>query len=88
MTSLATTVQESLEVNPELDSISFMAILLECFNLLDKTPTIVKAIKRNVKIEFYQVFDKTISEIEQQVEDRKNEKDLETSVIGGGDPSS
>jgi len=78
------TAQENLEENPELDSLSFMAVLINCFDLLDKTPVAIKAIKRNLKIEFFQVFDKTISEVDHMMDTKKNEKDTEASVVGGG----
>ncbi|KAF9388690.1 hypothetical protein CPB97_000635 [Podila verticillata] len=67
-------ITEDLEVNPEVDSIYYLEILVESLGLLGKFKDAIVTILQRVPLETYQLIDKTISE----VNERRNAEALKT----------
>ncbi|KAF9389688.1 hypothetical protein CPC16_005638 [Podila verticillata] len=67
-------ITEDLEVNPEVDSIYYLEVLVESLGLLGKFKDAIVTILQRVPLETYQLIDKTISE----VNERRNAEALKT----------
>ncbi|KAG0333567.1 hypothetical protein BG000_009064 [Podila horticola] len=67
-------ITEDLDVNPEVDSIYYLEILVESLGLLGKFKDAIVTILQRVPLETYQLIDKTISE----VNERRNAEALKT----------
>ncbi|KAG0253223.1 hypothetical protein BG011_006483 [Mortierella polycephala] len=67
-------ITEDLDINPEMDSIYYLEILVESLGLLGKFKDGITTIIQRVPLETYQLIDKTISE----VNERRNAAALKT----------
>ncbi|KAF9412942.1 hypothetical protein BGZ94_000875 [Podila epigama] len=67
-------ITEDLEVNPEVDSVYYLEILVESLGLLGKFKDAIVTILQRVPLETYQLIDKTIGE----VNERRNAEALKT----------
>ncbi|KAF9994995.1 hypothetical protein BGZ80_011659 [Entomortierella chlamydospora] len=67
-------ITEDLEVNPEVDSIYYLEILVESLGLLGKFKDAIVTILQRVPLETYQLIDRTIGE----VNERRNAAALKT----------
>ncbi|KAI8353061.1 Sec8 exocyst complex component-specific domain-containing protein [Mortierella sp. GBAus27b] len=67
-------ITEDLEINPEVDSIYYLEILVESLGLLGKFKDAIVTILQRVPLETYQLIDKTIAE----VNERRNAAALKT----------